>query len=123
LNQANFTLAQVQNCNLRETEAKSAKFVEANLSQSDFFGSQLTNCDFSGSNLSSADFTNADLSESLFGSAKLTATDFRYTVLRGARELTGLQLTGARTAQDTILPNGSKGPFVRGFGAEYPVRR
>ena len=81
------------------------------------------NCDFREANLNTADFSAAVLSESIFGEASLMATDLREAVMQGARELTPLQLSQARTSYGTILPNGTKGPYVKGFGSELAPKR
>jgi hypothetical protein len=42
--------------------------------------------------------------------------------LRAAQGLTQTQLGQARTDQQTILPDGSHGPFLLGSGAHRPRR-
>jgi len=83
----------------------------------------MNSCDLRNANLSSSDLSDAFLSGSVFGEANTMAVDFRGTVLENARELTSQQLMNASTSYQTILPNGTKGPFVLGIGAEYPKRR
>ena len=123
LDNACFASAQLINCDFRAAHVHYAKFPDANLSRSVFCRAVFIGCDFRGANLSAADFSDAVLAESLFGDANLMATDLRGTVLGGARELTSTQLTRARTSQTTILPNGAKGPFMRGMGSEFLSRR
>jgi len=50
--------------------------------------------------------------------ANLLGVDFCGTDLTGARGVTRQQLQQARTDAYTILPNGSRGPYVRFSGAE-----
>jgi hypothetical protein len=53
--------------------------------------------------------------------ADLSSVDFRKADLEGARDLTQTQLGRALTDETTILPNGSRGPYMRRSGAERPV--
>jgi uncharacterized protein YjbI with pentapeptide repeats len=55
-----------------------------------------------------------------FAGAQLLSSDFRGANLRGARDLTQEQLMQALTDSGTILPNGTKGPYLRFSGAEKP---
>jgi uncharacterized protein YjbI with pentapeptide repeats len=64
------------------------------------------------------DFCRADLTYARFQRARFFATDLRGADLTGARELTSAQLSQARTDQNTILPDGSRGPYRRFSGAE-----
>jgi uncharacterized protein YjbI with pentapeptide repeats len=50
--------------------------------------------------------------------ANLLAADFCGADLSGARDVTQQQMQQARTDACTILPNGSRGPYIRFSGAE-----
>jgi uncharacterized protein YjbI with pentapeptide repeats len=82
--------------------------LHANLNGADLRDAQLGGNDFSG----------ASLRDARMGGARLLAANFCAADLRGARELTQEQLGQARTDTDTILPNGTRGPFVRFSGDE-----
>ena len=64
----------------------------------------------------------ASVANSRFSGADLNAANLTSAVLQGARELSPQQLGLARTSNGTTLPNGTKGPFMRGSGAERPKR-
>jgi uncharacterized protein YjbI with pentapeptide repeats len=53
-----------------------------------------------------------------FQGAVTFGADFRGANLAGAAGLTPRQLMQARTDQETILPNGSRGPYLLYSGAE-----
>jgi uncharacterized protein YjbI with pentapeptide repeats len=83
----------------------------------------LEEADFRDAKLNGASFCRSTLSRACFGDAKLFAADLRAADLRGAHELTPTQLGQARTSDETLLPNGFKGPYMKGSGAERPARR
>ena len=65
----------------------------------------------------------ASLANSRFAGAMVKAADFTTASLLGARDLAPHQLSMARTAAGTTLPNGSAGPFMKGSGAERAKMR
>ena len=83
----------------------------------------MTNCDLREANLTAADFSGAVMMQSQFREAIMMATDFRGSVLEGARGLTGRQLDSCMTSYSTILPSGTRGPFVQGKNSEIPAFR
>lgn len=97
----------------------------------DFTGAQIESCTFDACSIGHAQlkqavlrhvsFRNSNLEGARFQGALLSGVDFRGTNLRGAEFLTGEQLLRAQTDAGTILPNGSRGPFLRYSGAERPV--
>jgi uncharacterized protein YjbI with pentapeptide repeats len=82
----------------------------ADLSAADLEETDLELCDLSG----------AELRNARWGSAKLMRTNLASANMRGAHDLTGSQLAAALTTRTTILPDGSKGPYRPGSGAERP---
>jgi hypothetical protein len=80
----------------------------------------LRGADFREAQLGGVIFCQADLTGARFAAANLFTADLRGADLTGARELTSQQLLQARTDQNTILPNGSRGPYRRHSGAERP---
>ena len=66
------------------------------------------------------EFNRAVLGGARFSGAKLLMTDFRGANLEDARELGSEQLSQALTDRTTILPNGAKGPYIKGSGSEKP---
>jgi uncharacterized protein YjbI with pentapeptide repeats len=78
--------------------------------------------DLRGAKLNGTDLCRAFLVGARFEGAHLQAADLRGANLKGARELTSEQLSQCRTDANTILPNGSNGPYLRRSGAERPVR-
>lgn len=100
-----------------------ASFLRADLRGTEIEWAELAGADFRGAQLSGVLFCRADLTEARFATATLMAADLRGANLTGARELTAQQLSQARTDENTILPNGSRGPYRRYSGAERPVLR
>jgi len=99
---------------------RGSKFSRAELIQCVFRHADLRACDFRDVRLRGGDFWKASLAGSRFGGAQITMADFRGADLTGARELTGDQLSQSLTDDYTILPNGSRGPYLRRSGAEKP---
>lgn len=117
---AAFHAAVLTDCDFAQANLAGARFSQADLSRSQFTSAQLRESDFRGARLSGASFANAEFAGARLGGANLMAADFRHANLNGARELTSEQLSKARTDDTTILPNGSRGPFVKRSGAERP---
>jgi uncharacterized protein YjbI with pentapeptide repeats len=80
----------------------------------------MAGCDLREAKLSGVDLNRTNLMSAQFDEAVLFAADLRGANLRGARGMSSLQLSQARTDSDTTLPNGSRGPYLRGSGAEKP---
>src|SRR5262249_28084462 len=99
-------------------ELISAKFYQADLSGSSFGKALLSWADFREASLHGADFCEARLCSARFGNAVMFSADLREADLNGARELTGEQLSQARTSQGTTLPSGKRGAFLKGYGWE-----
>ncbi len=78
----------------------------------------MAGCDLREAKLGGVDLTGSTLVNAQLDGAVLFAADLRGANLRGARGMTGVQLSQARTDSDTILPNGTSGPYLRGSGAE-----
>lgn len=87
----------------------------ANCAVADFSNADLEETDFELCDLSGAELLNAR-----WGGAKLTRANLASANLRGAHDMTGSQLAAALTTRTTILPDGSKGPYRPGSGAERP---
>ena len=79
--------------------------------------SQCRNVDLTGAALREAELPRANLQ-----GASLVHADLRGANLQGAQGLTQTQLGQSRTDRETILPNGSHGPFLLGSGAHRPCR-
>ncbi|OFV95105.1 MAG: hypothetical protein A3H94_00180 [Acidobacteria bacterium RIFCSPLOWO2_02_FULL_60_20] len=62
----------------------------------------------------------ADLRDAKLGGADLRGANLHAANLEGAEGLTEQQLASALTSEETILPDGSKGPFKPGSGAHQP---
>jgi uncharacterized protein YjbI with pentapeptide repeats len=120
---ANLGSTRASDCDFRGAELNSARLNLANLRQNTFCGATMARCDFRESDLSSADFSGAVLLNSIFREANIMATDFRGSVLEGARGLTGRQLSQSLTSFNTVLPSGTRGPFIQGKNSEVPVNR
>jgi len=120
---ADFSLVSAPNSDFGGVEFQSVKFYQADLARGNFFRAKLVDCNFSESVLSFADFSSSSLENSRFGGANLTTANLTGAILSGARELTGQQLGAARTAADTTLPNGVRGPYRKGSGSERPLVR
>jgi uncharacterized protein YjbI with pentapeptide repeats len=118
---ANWTDGAAQNCTFSGADCDRVRFTRANLSHSGFQRASLRGAEFNGSNLTSTDFEGADLTGASFRDAVLIAGRFGGANLKGARGLTGDQLVQSMTTMDTILPNGSQGPYRRFSGAERPL--
>jgi uncharacterized protein YjbI with pentapeptide repeats len=95
-------------------------FMRVELLQCSFYDARLSHADFRDARIRGGDFSRAVLEGARFGGAQMFTADFRGANLRGARELTSEQLTQSFTDQATILPNGSRGPYLRHSGAERP---
>jgi hypothetical protein len=64
----------------------------------------------------------ADLTGAHFHDAATMSANFCGANLRAAQGFTQSQLGQARTDRQTILPDGSHGPFLLGSGAHRPCR-
>jgi serine/threonine-protein kinase len=123
LSSANFGLARLLTCDFHAATMDFARLYRADLTRSQFDRASMQECDFREAKLTGASFTRAVLCGSRFGEADLSLADLRGANLRGARELTAAQLMAARTDDRTILPDGRRGPYLKGSGAESPRRR
>jgi uncharacterized protein YjbI with pentapeptide repeats len=120
--EVNFNYARMLSCDFVRAVLSRSRFQRAHLGRSVFGGARLDECDFRDANLDGVDFTRASLTRSRFAGASMRGTDLRWANLEGAREMTPAQLLQARTSDDTILPNGKLGPYLKRSGAERPVR-
>jgi uncharacterized protein YjbI with pentapeptide repeats len=93
---------------------------KADMSRSQFLRATLPHADLREANLQGVTFRDAILQGARLGGADTFTTDFRGADLKGARELTKEQLSQALTDSYTILPNGSRGPYVKHSGSERP---
>ena len=118
---ANFGSAHLESCDLRGAALSGSKFYRAELTRSCLGRTLMAGCDLREAKLGGVDFTGATLTNALLDGAVLFAADLRGADLRGARGMTGLQLSQARTDSDTVLPSGGKGPYLRGSGGERPA--
>lgn len=118
---ANFSSARLESCDLTKSELQESIFQRAVCTRTNFYLTDLTDADFRGAQLKGSDFSRAKLSRARFGGAVLSGADLRWADLKGARELTSEQLLQAITDDRTILPNGSRGPYLRNSRAERPV--
>jgi uncharacterized protein YjbI with pentapeptide repeats len=116
----NFSGSKLDNCNFAAVDLRGAKFTRAEILQCSFREARLEECDFREVRLRGGNFDRAVLAGARFAGAQLRSTDFRGTNLQDARELTPQQLLEAITDRTTILPNGTKGPYMRASGAERP---
>ena len=101
----------------------SANFTSANLTDSQFYRATVTNSNFTSAHLAGADFSYSVLNGCLFEGTILSNVDFRGTDLIGAKGMAGEQLVISRTSENTVLPSGARGPFIRGMGMERASRR
>src|SRR5205823_1486323 len=116
--EANFSSANILNCEFRDAALTSAKFYQADVRGSSFGRASLSWCDFREASLAGADFCRATLCSARFGDANLFTADLREANLQGAREITSDQLSKARTSSGTTLPNGRRGVYLKGSGSE-----
>jgi uncharacterized protein YjbI with pentapeptide repeats len=82
----------------------------------------LAGASFQSARLNGTDLEGADLSGARFHDAATMSASLRGANLRAAQGLTQTQLAQARTDRDTILPDGSPGPFLLGSGAHRSCR-
>jgi uncharacterized protein YjbI with pentapeptide repeats len=118
---ANFNNSVLKLCDFSRADLAGGKFMRADLTGSNFDRACLRHSDLREARLGSVNLCRADLAGARMGGAILQACDLRGADLTGARELTSQQLIQARTDSNTILPNGTAGPYRRGFGAERPI--
>jgi len=118
MNRTKMAGASIQNCDFRAVKAQDSDFTGADMRHVSLYGTSFKGCNFTEANLKGADLSYADLGGSAFGDANLQGVDLRGTILDSARELKGRQLSQARTSEITVLPNGTRGPYVPGTGAE-----
>lgn len=117
----NFSYSRLNRCDLCGAELLSARFQNACLEAVRLVSADLTGADFREASLSGSDFSQAVLRSARMDGANLLGTDLCGADLTGARGLTQHQLQKARTDSSTILPNGSRGPYIRFSGAEKPA--
>jgi serine/threonine-protein kinase len=116
----NFSRSRLDNCDLSGSEWCHADFSSATLQMARVVSSDLTGADFSEATLGGSDFSGSSLRAVQMSGANLFGANFCGADLTGARDLTQQQLLQARTDHSTILPNGSRGPYIRFSGAEKP---
>ena len=104
----------MQNCEFRRADLTSARFDRADLRQSSFWKATLCGSSFQNARLNIADLEGADLTGARFNDAATMGANLRGANLRAAQGLTQTQLGQARTDRETILPDGSHGPFLLG---------
>ena len=115
---ANFAGSRIEHCDFTRSQLEQARFLRTELAHCSFRGAHLASCDFRDARLRGSDFSDAVLDGARFGNAQLSMADFRGASLRGVREITAEQLSRALTDHQTVLPNGSRGPYLRFSGAE-----
>jgi hypothetical protein len=86
-----------------------ASYQAGDLTGIDLSGSYLTGWDFAGQNLTNASFYQAKIYSASLAGSNLAGTYFKYANLTGvdARGAIGLNLTGAASTQNLIMPDGS----------------
>jgi len=116
----NLSHGRLNGCDLSGAELYNAKFNNACLEGTSLVNADLTGADFRGASLGASDFSRAVLRDVRMAGANLLGADFGGADLTGARDITQQQMQQARTDGCTILPNGSRGPYLRFSGAEKP---
>lgn len=86
---------------LRRMDLSGANLREANLRKADLSGSKLVGADLRSADLFGASLVGADLS----GRADLSSSDLRGANLQDVIGLTNVQIYGASTDQNTLLPD------------------
>jgi uncharacterized protein YjbI with pentapeptide repeats len=89
---------------LRRMDLSGANLREANLRKADLSGSKLVGTDLRSADLFGASLVGADLS----GRADLSSSDLRGANLQDVVGLTMVQIYGAATDQNTLLPDNLK---------------
>lgn len=79
--EADFTYAEIKNCDFRSTFFARSRFLVAKIHGTDFSGSDLSNAYFTGASISGCDFTEAKLSGSSFDRANITSVVFDHAQL------------------------------------------
>lgn len=87
---------------VKGTDLKGVDLAGAKLIEASFYRTLLANANFSDADLTKANLSMADLTNVNFGGANLDGA-----VLTGA---TGANLSGAKTTETTVCPDGSNGP-------------
>ena len=120
--EANFGKSKIDHCDFERAILRDAQFKEADLIQCVLRQTDLRALrDFREAlPFRGGDFWKSTLAGARFGDAKFAMADLRGADLTGAREMTADQLSQSLTDQSTVLPNGSRGPFMRRSGAEKP---
>lgn len=96
---AQFSFAQMGNCDIKNASLKKASFL----------GADLYNCDFTGSDLEEAGFAGADFDDSIFVDTKLCNADFSYAQRTYWTDFANSDMTGLRTAGVDLNPDKIKG--------------
>jgi uncharacterized protein YjbI with pentapeptide repeats len=111
LNNTDLTNADLSNTNLidstlNETKLNGAKFNGAYLSYANLTRAYLSNANLTRAELIGADLTDANLSNANFRGANLNNANLTNAYLRGAKNLTDIQLDKAKLC-NTTLPDGT----------------
>jgi len=101
---ANFGSAHLESCDFRGAALSGSKFYRTDLTRSCLGRTLMAGCDLREAKLGGVDFTGATLTNALLDGAVLFAADLRGADLRGARGMTGLQLSQAAPIPTRFFP-------------------
>lgn len=118
LTKADLESANLFRANLRDAELSESVLTQAELAQADLRGAVLIGASLDHANLRGADLRGADLRIADLFRVELDQADLRGANLQDAQFLRPEQLSRAVTDGGTIMPNGTRGPFVTGKGME-----
>jgi uncharacterized protein YjbI with pentapeptide repeats len=113
--------ATLSNCLLQSVDGFETDLTGARLEHVQWFGCRMSGLLLKQAALRNVAFRDCDLSGARFQAAVFDGVDFRGTNLRGAQALSPELLLRSVTDGATILPNGTRGPYVRFSGAERPA--